>query len=201
MYSIPISWYEVCYQTNRTALIKTLLCINNLSILYVQFWLIGGHGTRGHHQRKLTKEKKYGGKMGNLHTYPSLSERFLLAVTMGGLFLLVQCQLICSNKLIPGAEQNHSKWELVARAPKIYVGDVVAQLAKATGWARLQRSSSGLDPGVPHTVSWGAAGTMNVYHKSNFRMWGVPSWVKTIDKIKREKKICTEPEPDRKEIT
>jgi hypothetical protein len=56
--------------------------------------------------------------------------------------------------------------------------DVVAQLVKARlGEPDCNAAVPGSIP-ASSTVSWGAAGIMTVYQKSNLRMWGVHSWVK-----------------------
>jgi hypothetical protein len=68
-------------------------------------------------------------------------------------------------------------WWLSWGCGGLVAGDVVAQLAKATGWTRLQDSSSRFDPSFLHSVLRGGRNNDCVL-KSNIRMWGVHSCVK-----------------------
>jgi hypothetical protein len=75
----------------------------------------------------------------------------------------------------------------------IKLKNMVAQLAKA--WLGEPDCNAAVPGSIPASsiVSWGAAGIMTVYQKSNLRMWGVHSWVKNnLKKIKIKKKCYPE---------
>jgi hypothetical protein len=58
------------------------------------------------------------------------------------------------------------------------MGDVVAQVVKATGGYQTEDAEvPGSNP-APLTVSWTGTGNMAVYHKTNLRLGGVSAWVK-----------------------
>jgi hypothetical protein len=63
-------------------------------------------------------------------------------------------------------------------------GDVVAQSARRQSYTRLQRSSSGFDHGIPHSLLRGGR-NYDCVIKTILRMWCAPSWVKKKNLLKR----------------
>jgi hypothetical protein len=95
------------------------------------------------------------------------------------------CTLFCWSI----ARKLHLEYEFRVCLDKSHVvaqyPPVVAQLVKATGGYHQTEDAAvlGSNP-APLTVSWTGPGNMTVYYKTNFRVGGVPAWVKTIKKVK-----------------
>jgi hypothetical protein len=88
-----------------------------------------------------------------------------------------------------------SKWNYCTaewQDPKIKLGDVVAQLVKATGRHQTEDAAVPSSNPAPPTVSWTGPGTMTVYHKTNLSMGGVSAWEKTKkNSLKINSPYCT----------